>query len=211
MPPFKDHEGHNGWSERPGETYGTMSLGNASPVETTLDRMYEQAHKAHPILKDLAQDIAQKFGGEAMVPGLKGRERALEKALAEYGGDATKLKDLARASVAFDSVDRVYEALSDLEQRFELQVKDRFAKPTAGGYRDVLVNFDIDGHTVELQLHHRGILAVKEGPGHKLYEDIRKITDTASLENRALTAEEVSKVDALLRESRKLYSEAIKD
>ncbi len=197
--------------ERPGEVYGTLALGNATPVELALDRMFEQAEKAHPVLEALAVDLAQKFGGEAIVPGLKGRARALEKVMGEYGGDPTQLKDLARASVAFDSLEDVYAALSELGQGYELKVKDRFAKPTAAGYRDILVNFPIDGHTVELQLHHRAILAVKDGPGHKLYEQLRSITDAASLENRPVTAEEAEKAEAILRESRKLYSEALKD
>ena len=47
-------------------------------------------------------------------PGVKGRERAEEKVIKDYKGDASQLKDLARLTLVFDSCDRMVQAIGAL-------------------------------------------------------------------------------------------------
>lgn len=100
-----------------------------------------------------------------------------------------------------------------LKQRFEIvKIKDRFARPTPEGYRDMLINVRASsGHVMEVQLHLKQILEVKEGAGHKLYEEIRSIIARAKTEDRALTAQELNRVLELRTESKKLYDKAWKE
>ena len=86
---------------------------------------------------------------------------------------------------------------------------DRFAKPTPAGYRDILLNVKLsNAHNAELQLHLQQIMDVKNGVGHKLYEEVRLIERAAKEAARALTPEETAKVDKILEESRVHYDAA---
>lgn len=89
-----------------------------------------------------------------------------------------------------------------------VRIKDRFKAPLEG-YRDVMMNVRMtNGHIVEVQLHLKAILDVKNGPGHPLYEEIRAIDARAKMENRPLTASEKEQRQALVTEMTALYDEA---
>ncbi|MFN3201566.1 MAG: hypothetical protein ACE366_24400 [Bradymonadia bacterium] len=177
-----------------------------------LDELYEQARVAQEELATVTNDIAGSTGGEAKIPpNLKGRPRAEEKLAADYGGDVSRLTDLARTSIIYESLDDVYRGLEQIQGRFEVtKLKDRFANPTDQGYRDILLNVRMsNGHVVEIQLHMKQIIEVKSGAGHKLYEEIRTIEATAKAENRALTPEELGRIEQLNAQSRSVYDEAL--
>jgi hypothetical protein len=87
-------------------------------------------------------------------------------------------------------------------------MKDRFQAPV-NGYRDMLINVEMpNGHIVEVQLHLRGVLDVKNGVGHQLCEQTRSIRARAKSENRPLTAEEAAQIQAVERQQKQLYDEA---
>ena len=59
-----------------------------------------------------------------------------------------------------------------------VRFKDRFSKPTKGGWTDVALNFyfkvDRNRHRCELQLVHKKMMAVREGMDeHEEYEQFR--------------------------------------
>jgi hypothetical protein len=177
-----------------------------------LDQLYKDAAVAQKELGDATVDIAGKTGGKPIIPDqLKGRPRALEKVETEYKGDASRLTDLARSSVEYKKLDDVYKGLELLKSKYEIvTIKDRFATPTKAGYRDILLTVRMsNGHVCEVQLHLEQVLAVKSGKGHELYEIIRSLEAKAVKEARALTPEELAKIDWANAESRKLYGEAI--
>ncbi|MBI5497836.1 MAG: LysM peptidoglycan-binding domain-containing protein [Deltaproteobacteria bacterium] len=179
-------------------------------IEAGLDAAYTRAAEAHPRLKADLEGLAARTGGQASVPGLKGRPRALEKVLADYGGDPTRLKDLARGMVVYDSPEAFARGLEDLRRTYpDAVIKDRFTTPTAEGYRDVIAHVPMQGTTVEVQLQHRDVLAVKEGPGHRIYEQIRSLEARARQDGRALTGPEQAYVDGLRQRSRALYDVAL--
>lgn len=185
--------------------------------EVDLDKLYQQAGPANEELRALARSIAAVTGGEAMFPpgtpdnpgGLKGRPRAEQK-VKDFAGDCAQLVDIARASIAFDSLDSVYRALGMVDDKAEIVgIKDRFLSPYNSGYRDLLLKVRMgNGHVVELQLHLKGILDVKNGPGHALYESQRDLWTKAEREGRPLTADEKQQVAGFDAQMKALYDQA---
>ena len=177
-----------------------------------IEQLYKDAAVAQKELSGATVDIAGKTGGKPIVPEkLKGRERAMEKITTDYKGDASRITDLARSSIEYKKLEDVYKGLEILKSKYEIvNIKDRFVKPTSAGYRDILLTVRMsNGHVCEVQLHLEQILAVKGGEGHKLYEIIREIEGKALKEGRALTPDEIAKIEWANGESRKLYNEAI--
>lgn len=175
-----------------------------------LDVLYADAAVAQKELSQLTTNIARELGGEPLIPPtLKGRPRAEEKIKADYAGDASQLVDLARSSIVFKSVEQVQQAIASVKSRAKVvRVKDRFEQP-ANGYRDVLFNLEMpNGHVVEMQLHLEGVLRIKEGEGHAIYEQVRSITAKAKIEKRAQTAAELAEIEALNARMKKLYDDA---
>ena len=59
-----------------------------------------------------------------------------------------------------------------------VRIKDRFAQPSAGGWRDLMVNFVLVGdatrHVCEVQVVHEMMLTARKGlPGHAIYGIVR--------------------------------------
>lgn len=185
----------------------------SSPLKQTsndLDELYQQAAAAQPDLAQFTQDIADRFGGEALIPPtLKARKRSREKIAIDYGGDASRITDLARTSVIFETESQVLEALDVLRQdRKVVRIKDRFQSPV-NGYRDVLLNLLMPNeHIVEIQLHLRSILDVKYKYGDQLYLEIRSIEAAAKQEQRNLTSDETRRIEQLSSQAEQLYNEA---
>jgi hypothetical protein len=125
----------------------------------------------------------------------KRRKRAIEKVWRGYRGDATKLRDLVRCSL-------VFETMQDLEAGLDvivgdpairiLRVKNRFArdydaKTESCGYRDIQLNavvteqslgdaeiaLGLHEHVCEIQFHLRPIYELKNDEGHRRYVTYR--------------------------------------
>lgn len=175
-----------------------------------LDHLYADAAVAQRELGDLTRSVASDLGGRALVPeNLKGRPRAQEKIAADYQGENARITDLARSSIEFDTPQQIDQAMKEIGARAEIvRVKDRFKKPL-DGYRDVMMNVRMpNGHIVEVQLHLKAILDVKNGPGHPLYEEIREIDARAKIENRQLTEHEKERRQELVAKMKALYDQA---
>ncbi len=196
--------------------------GDQSPAQSTagfsgdvagdLDKLYKQAEEAQPELYEKVNQIASETSGVAKLPqALKGRERAMEKTMADYKGDVSKLVDIARGSIVYKSFADLMGGLDVCNRNLTLvREKNRFAQPTPAGYRDILLNVQLsNGHIAELQLHLTQILEVKSGAGHKIYEEVRKIEAAAQTADRALSSEEKAKIDQLNAEAKALYDQAL--
>ena len=84
-------------------------------------------------------------------------ERSSVKTKVRYGGDASNLSDILRATLEFklddEGVDKMYGALEHLvfnSNAFGTRVSvthvvDRFQKPFPGGYRDILCLLRLNG------------------------------------------------------------------
>lgn len=147
-------------------------------VESELTPLVEKAAQAKPSFDSSVAEIAKAVGGEAKLASVKDTKRAARKVVLDYFGMTSEIKDLLRASVVVKNVSEVQGALKAIGERFEItRVKDRFAKPTAAGYSDVLVNVKTpEGVAGEIQIHVPEMLAVKN-LGHKLYNVERNLPE----------------------------------
>lgn len=64
-----------------------------------LDEVYRRAPDAKAEIDALASSLAAKYDGKAALAPLKGRERAMEKVMQDYGADASRIKDIARNTI----------------------------------------------------------------------------------------------------------------
>ena len=113
--------------------------------------------------------------------GLKKLQRVVEKALLKPASDATvgetdSVLDVVRAMIVvkdFGVIAAIVEglkALSDAELVEVLRLKNRFESPSAGGWRDLMINVVIVGderqHVCEIQIVHEMMLTARKGlPG----------------------------------------------
>ena len=161
-------------------------------VESWTD-LYAQANEAQPMLEKMSKEWAAELGGEVqMRPGLKKQERAQRKVDA---GDSTidSLKDITASTIVFDSEDQVRAALGKIKAEHPevMRIKDRYARPGADGYADVLLNVRLpNGHIAELQLNTKAMLAAKAGLGHDIYE-IKDALHNGKTEKNAIAIEEM--------------------
>jgi ppGpp synthetase/RelA/SpoT-type nucleotidyltranferase len=176
-----------------------------------LDELYKQAPDADKELRKIATEIAKQTQGEAVLVRLKSRQRAEEKINADYGGDASRVLDISRATIKFGTVDDLYQALVKIDSSPNIKIvrmKDRFLKPGLDGYRDLLLNLKMpNGFITELQLHLKQILAVKK-EGHKIYTEMQAIDRKAEAEKRDFTAAELEQKKRLMEQSEALYNQA---
>lgn len=119
----------------------------------------------------------QKPGGMLFVGNIKGEARAEEKVNSDYGGDWSRLLDVARCTIAVDTMDDVTGILDKLHASGMVvaRAKNRFAEPTELGYRDMAlaVRFP-NGHVGEVQVNVKSMMRVKS-EGHKHYEAVRSL------------------------------------
>jgi hypothetical protein len=152
---------------------------NAKGARQLLDTlMFDVASQTDVVKKgtDLIGDGSKQGGNHNGVP-IKGVPRTIEKCLdpAEYNGDASKLLDLARGTLEYKSVAELYKALK-LIQSYDnvdkVYIKNNIGDPNGNtphpaNYRDMNVSIRFkNGKVVELQLHMRSMLKMKEKGGN---------------------------------------------
>jgi hypothetical protein len=119
-------------------------------------------------------------------PTLKKHKRVIEKLARGYKGDVSRLVDITRFSLFFDSFTDLTQALGVIVTDFDIKVErlksrmtlDFDSKQTAG-YRDVMLNMrvctketamlGIDAHICEVQLVLRSFGELKTAQGHSRY------------------------------------------
>ncbi|KAL3910639.1 MAG: hypothetical protein SGARI_002024, partial [Bacillariaceae sp.] len=158
---------------------GTEASEQIHQIITEWNRMEEQ--QSTPIRQ---YDLAAEFQGVAFIAPLKGYQRTVQKVQDKYRGDASKVLDLVRAMIVFETLPDIAKTLQTLDQYDKagqikvVRGKDRLstyfnASQHAGGYRDILLNIQIevkdskvdDSHekihlVTELQLHLRPFLKI---------------------------------------------------
>ena len=179
-----------------------------------LTEIYEKAAENKAYFDATNAEIAKSLGGEAAVVKLKGSARAVEKALSDYDGDVTKIKDLLRTTISIKSLKDTNKAIDAVKSKYGEPVKlkntlDPNVDSVGGsGYRDVNMVFEVKGSFVEVQINMKEMLDVKHGEGHALYEEIRTIESKAKTEKRPMTKAESNQIEKLSARSRQLYASA---
>ena len=160
----------------------------------SVDELYEHARAAEGPFRELILRVAENTGGHPVIPKLKGRERAVAKALYKYGtgvsegaaddsGDATmwfRLTDIVRATIEYLDILAMYRGLQTIVARNgqDLRIRefnDRYQKPMPNGYRDIQLQLDVGGFLCELQLTTVAMSRAKETVGHHDYEVRRQL------------------------------------
>ena len=119
--------------------------------------------------------------------GLKKTSRVIEKSALrpdEGRGLSKCVCDVVRAMLVATSMSVVativwaLRALHEADMIQVVRIKNRFGQPSAGGWRDLMVNFVIVGdatrHVCEVQVVHEMMLTARKGlPGHAIYGIVR--------------------------------------
>lgn len=128
--------------------------------------------------EDITPEQWENDDGFMFIAPLKGEKRAKEKVEADYNGDWSQLRDIVRGTISLPTMGHVKQALGHLKEAgIELaqKPKDRFAKPTGEGYRDLMAFVKLpNGMLAELQIHVKAMTLAKE-KGHKDYEVTRSL------------------------------------
>ncbi|WP_394230615.1 RelA/SpoT domain-containing protein [Shewanella colwelliana] len=175
------------------------------------DQLYANAHNAQEELGNMLSQLNAQQQYELQLPGIKSYERAAQKVATKFDGDASRITDLARATIVADDIHSVMMAFESLSEQAKIvQVKNRFAAPKASGYRDLnlLVQLPKTHMIAEVQLHLKAIAEIKSGDEHLVYEAVQAIETAAKQQNRALNDIELAKITQLRQSSHKLYHKA---
>ena len=136
--------------------------------------------------KNLMKNLQSEVGGELLIrPEIKSQQRVLEKFATELKGDFEKISDILAASLVFDNEKNLLAAFEKIKNRDDVvKIKNRWSKPLPNGYRDIKINFSLsNGAIVELQLHHKAIMQVKNGIDHDIYAFIRTNEKNFAMKN----------------------------
>lgn len=164
---------------------------------------YARAARDKPAFDATLQRIAEESGGRAKLAALKGTERSVDKVLVDYGGDASRIKDILRGTIEVRDIQQARQVIDALHQRFNVQEKgkrnllDPSAQP-ADGYRDAKFNVDLGGHTAEIQVNLPAMLAAKKEV-HALYALREKLTREAKDRGDLTLPQEVTALNAKMR------------
>lgn len=170
---------------------------------------YEQAADIYPAFDKAVRAISEAVDGRAIVPGLKGVSRAVEKIVKDYKGVATQIKDLVRGTIEIGDYASAQAAMQEA-LRLGYTVKRNGLAPGAEasfeGYRDILMRGEIDGLPVELQTNYPEWLEAK-GRAHEYYAKGEAIKREWESQDRDPTPEEWSAYMAEVAPQRKIYAE----
>lgn len=141
----------------------------------------------------------------------KSEEAAREKVKTRYGGSWREgAIDLIRATIAvdrYDDLQQVVDALRESGMDLASSPRDRFAKPTDVGYRDIVFNVRMpNGHIVEMQLNLKEILKAKE-EAHPYYT---KVKNRQKQRHRDGKGPDEKEIEEAARRQRGLYERAWK-
>ncbi|MEP6873620.1 MAG: DUF6861 domain-containing protein [Burkholderiales bacterium] len=134
-----------------------------SHTETQLDEMYAKAPAAKTEIDATAQKIADQTGGTVAKAPLKGRARALEKALNDYEGDASRINDLARNTVVVEQ-SQYGKAVALLEeQASKIKTIDAATDPMGYSGANAVIKTQA-GISAEIQVNTPEMIYAKESP-----------------------------------------------
>ena len=171
--------------------------------------IYAAAAEGKPKFDGALAEIAAKVGGRLIAPPLKGTKRAVEKILGDYAGDASKIKDIPRATIDVETPAQALEALRLVRERMDLlpagQRDTITGEPGPDGYRDIKVNARVNGIVAEVQINLRAMLAAKD-EAHPIYEEQQALERAAR--DRQRTPEEDSRLQELLAQQKAIYDRA---
>ncbi|MFE9958268.1 toxin glutamine deamidase domain-containing protein [Micromonospora sp. NPDC005299] len=179
-----------------------------------LDHLYQAAAMAQHEIDSLGRELAEMSSDEAEYqprPGPKERRRAEDK-VTKYGGNASRLRDLAVGRVSYQTLDDLYSGLAHLAANSLIQVarfEDRFREPQDSGYRDIqfLVRTSA-GHIGEFRLQLAALDQVAEWE-HSLFEVWRDLEAVPGEQGRSLSDTESAIRNGIIQRQREHFWAAL--
>jgi hypothetical protein len=155
----------------------------ATQLSDDVVQLYAAAASIREQVRRLMKVVADATGAElADIPdkarrrhGLKQIVRIVEKCALRHDkpGKADRVCDIVRDMFTVSSMEQMAKVAVELLSRSEIaivRVKDRNAEPSAGGWRDIMINFvlvgDKNAHVCEVQLIHKKMLLQRKDMVH---------------------------------------------
>lgn len=162
------------------------SLPKLTPEQQAqLDEMRAQAEASKPEFDAALREIASAVGGDVQLAKIKSAERASAKALADYDGDVSMVKDLLRGTVVAPSPQDAGRVIAALESRFKVLASGRRnhlgvdSVAPSDGYRDAKMIVRMpSGIVAEIQVNVPEMLDANKR-AHPLYEERQRLERTA--------------------------------
>lgn len=182
--------------------------------QEVLRNLYQDAAIRKENFDRVNREIANLVNGEYKDADLKGSSRAVEKILFDYAGDASKIRDLLRSTIVVDNFQQAGVALRELRNTYNVldsgfrNLLDPQIKALDGGYRDIKMNVEIDGHIAEVQISTPEFMAIKD-KYHDAYEVRDGLMRVISSENRQPTKAEKAQIEKINAEMSQAYDEAL--
>lgn len=186
----------------------------APDQQATLRKMYRSAveNKAH--FDEQINAIADEIGGKPLLAKLKSVERSVEKTLSDYSGDASRVKDITRATVISPDLVGAHLAIESARAKFGEPIGlrntlDPNVEPSSqDGYRDIKFNVMVNGHLAEVQVNVPEMLQAK-AKAHPIYEAAQSVERRWVREDRDPTPAEAVEYKALREQQRQIYAAAL--
>jgi hypothetical protein len=143
-----------------------------------LTALYSEAARYKPKFDAMVRDTADATGAVMHIEApLKGRARAEQKAVTDYAGDPTRIKDLLRATLVYDTPEQARAGMAKwIARSKQTVVSQSDTLDNEHGYRDgKVVLQDKHGVKSEVQFHVRSLFEAKESQGHALYKRWREL------------------------------------
>jgi len=211
-------------TEQPPKQVGTSkkpAQSTAANPHASFEDVYKKAPAAKVEIDATADEVASKYGGKVAKAPIKSVERAQQKIAADYGGDPTKIKDLARNTIIVRP-ENIEAVTKDLASK---GAKVKAISPTIDDLGYSGVNSTIQtraGIPAEIQVNSPEMIFAKEpeplarallgdgqydaiaskspvpgGLGHKYYEEWRVLEDKSTPAAEAIQQASRSYYDAI--------------
>lgn len=147
-------------------------------LKLEVDRIRTAAEPKQQALVALGAELGDT--AEFINPGIKGRDRMIEKVVRENYGSAAELKDVVRGAFIVDALDGGETVARMLLERFPGSTDKGWKRLPDSGYFDRKLILDIgDGMKAEIQILPRAVWKVKKAEGNRIYQQARSTDDVA--------------------------------
>uniref|UniRef100_A0A6U2FDA2 RelA/SpoT domain-containing protein n=1 Tax=Hemiselmis andersenii TaxID=464988 RepID=A0A6U2FDA2_HEMAN len=153
------------------------------------------AEQERPLVKWRAVKNDPKKASRVYFTPMKRHRRCLEKLLRSYSNDPSRLLDIARGCIVFETFDHLHLCIKTIAaddnvvvERIKNRMSPDYDSARTAGYRDVCINLRIvnrpaqalgvELHACELQLLHRDYAALNSDDGHMRYMQARNASGT---------------------------------
>lgn len=157
--------------------------GDFCQARNVLIPLYEDAHSVKREFDAALSQVSASSGAKFHSSALKHLYRCVEKTVmrSENVGRSDNVYDIVRAMVECESMSQMASSLEALSKHDGLEIlrcKNRFAKPSPGGWMDLMVNVrmkaDVSRHVCEVQFVHSKMLMIRrDWGGHGDYSKFR--------------------------------------